>query len=65
MRAIIPRSDDALCRKIADFLDGIGYTGFANFDMKYDRRTGRYMLFEINAAPEEAASMSAEPGLIS
>ena len=49
--AIIPRSDDALCRKIADFLDGIGYTGFANFDMKYDRRTGRYMLFEINCRP--------------
>lgn len=46
--AIISRSDEALCRKIADFLDGIGYTGFANFDIKYDRRTGRYLLFEIN-----------------
>lgn len=46
--AIISRRDDDICRRIADFLDGIGYTGFANFDIKYDRRTGRYLLFEIN-----------------
>ena len=30
------------------FLEEIGYVGFANIDMKFDRRTGRYLLFEIN-----------------
>jgi len=49
--AIISRSDEALYQKIADFLNAIGYVGFANFDMKYDSRTGRYLLFEINGRP--------------
>jgi D-aspartate ligase len=49
--AIISRSDEALYRKIETFLNEIGYVGFANFDMKYDSRTGRYLLFEINGRP--------------
>lgn len=49
--AIVSRSDSELCKRIAEFLDGIGYAGFANFDMKYDRRTGKYVLFEINCRP--------------
>lgn len=46
--AIISRSDDVIYAKIKNFLEAIGYVGFSNFDMKYDRRTGKYMLFEIN-----------------
>ncbi len=46
--SIITRSDDALYEKIRNFLESIGYVGFSNFDMKFDRRSGKYMLFEIN-----------------
>ena len=46
--AILSRGDRALYEKMQAFLESIGYVGFANIDMKYDRRTGRYLLFEIN-----------------
>jgi D-aspartate ligase len=46
--AIISRSDEMLYQKIENFLNAIGYVGFANFDMKYDSERGKYMLFEIN-----------------
>lgn len=46
--AILSRGDRALYEKIQRFLEDIGYVGFANIDMKFDRRTGRYLLFEIN-----------------
>lgn len=46
--AIINTYDEALMDKIRYFLEDIGYTGFANFDMKYDERDGQYKLFEIN-----------------
>ena len=46
--SIISRGDQALYEKMQAFLEDLGYIGFSNFDMKYDRRTGRYVLFEIN-----------------
>jgi D-aspartate ligase len=46
--AIISRSDMAIYRKIKEFLENIGYVGYSNIDMKFDSRTGKYMLFEIN-----------------
>ncbi|MBQ9459397.1 MAG: carboxylate--amine ligase [Oscillospiraceae bacterium] len=46
--AILSRGDRALYEKLQKFLEEIGYVGFSNIDMKYDRRTGRYLLFEIN-----------------
>jgi len=46
--AIITTYDEKLMDKVRHFLEDIGYTGFANFDMKYDSRDGEYKLFEIN-----------------
>jgi len=46
--AIINTYDKELMDKVRFFLEDIGYTGFANFDMKFDRRDGQYKLFEIN-----------------
>jgi len=36
-------------KKITKFMDTIGYQGFAEFDMKYDARTKKYKVMEINA----------------
>lgn len=46
--AIINSVDYSLAEQMKNFLENIGYIGFANFDMKYDSRDGKYKLFEIN-----------------
>ncbi|MFT8593773.1 MAG: carboxylate--amine ligase [Bifidobacterium sp.] len=46
--AILPDYDEEVFRRIAAFLEGIGYEGVANFDMKFDVRDQTYKLFEIN-----------------
>ncbi|KKO51686.1 carboxylate--amine ligase [Paenibacillus sp. DMB20] len=46
--AIISRSDMDIYLKVKAFLEKIGYIGYSNMDMKYDSRTGKYMMFEIN-----------------
>lgn len=40
---------DAQIEKIREFMESIHYQGFAEFDMKYDERDGKYKVMEINA----------------
>lgn len=46
--AILTEYNEELMRKLAGFLEAVGYVGFANFDIKYDERDGQYKVFEIN-----------------
>lgn len=46
--AIITEYDEALLNKFKTFLEDIKYTGFSNFDIKYDARDNSYKVFEIN-----------------
>ncbi len=46
--AIITEYNGPVMEKIKTFLEDIAYTGYANFDIKYDTRDGTYRVFEIN-----------------
>lgn len=46
--AILPDENDDIYQGLKKFLEDVKYTGFANIDMKYDPKDGRYKLFEIN-----------------
>lgn len=57
--AVLARYDQRIMKKLEDFLNAIGYTGFANFDMKRDPRDGQLKVFEVNIRTGRA-SFSAE-----
>ncbi|WP_367294705.1 carboxylate--amine ligase [Levilactobacillus yonginensis] len=46
--AIIPEYNDTIYDQIQKFLESIEFTGYANFDMKYDDRDQTFKLFDIN-----------------
>lgn len=45
---IITEQNRELMEKIKGFLEAISYTGFSNFDIKYDERDKKFKVFEIN-----------------
>ena len=45
---IITEDEPQLYAKFKALLEDINYTGFSNFDIKYDSRDGKYKAFEIN-----------------
>lgn len=46
--AIITVNDEALTASLRSLLDGVGYTGLANFDVMYDRRDRTNKVLEVN-----------------
>jgi len=45
---ILTDHDEALSMKIKALLESLHFTGFSNFDIKFDQRDGKYKAFEIN-----------------
>ncbi len=46
--AIIPEFNQDIYNQVKKFLEEIKFTGYANFDIKFDTRDNTYKLFEIN-----------------
>ncbi len=43
------KTDDSILKDIVKFMEDIKYTGFAEFDLKYDSKSKKFKVLEINA----------------
>ena len=46
--ALITRYNEEVMMKLKGFLEALNYVGYANFDLKYDERDGKFKVFEVN-----------------
>lgn len=46
--AIITENHEEITQKLCDLLENIGYRGFANFDILFDKRDGSFKVLELN-----------------
>ncbi len=48
--------------QLKEFLEGIGYTGLANVDLKYDERDGEFKILEVNTRQGRSSSHATAQG---
>lgn len=60
---IIPERNQRVLGDALKFMQHVGYTGMANFDVKFDERDGSYRFFEINTRPGRSSFFVWQAGI--
>ncbi|TDL94325.1 carboxylate--amine ligase [Macrococcus brunensis] len=60
--ALITRYQKELMDKAVRMMEDTGYKGFANFDLKYDARNGKFKFLEVNLRAGRSSSYVRESG---